>query len=625
MTKRCFAASLVALLACAALSAHGQLVSLRKQLSYNQQLAKVRDAEHRIRSFVREQRKLSEAQLANVAIAQLCVEQARLFLDNTWMAWYHGEDYPARRLEELDRALARARANEPPPIVPGVNELAYFSPLDGSCQPYHLLVPDSYDGTKPTPVIFFLHGYDPAVSKIYPWVPGEYMLDALNKVGMIMAIPYGRKNTDFLGPGECDVLDVLAQVRRWVNVDEQRLYLMGVSAGGSGVWTMATHYPGLFAAILPMCGRTNYYLWKELTPQSLPTPERLRISTNNPIEMPENLRGTPVVIYHGEEDPAIKPDHSRQMAEKLKPLGNCTLHMVPGEGHRVWETVLADDPVPFKEILAFRRNPLPKRVTFKSFSPKYNRAHWVRVLRIVEFGKPFTVDAEIVAPGQVRVRCTNVAQLALDLPSLERGKQWQVEGLPEPPPPREQEKTPAVCGPVENAYCAPFAMVLPTHGTSDELDKDRELATYNVDHWFRFTDGMPRTFADSSMTDFLLKRYNIIAFGSPRTNSVIAKAAHGLPVAFLSNGFEFMGRTFVGENVGLVMVYPNPLAPNRLLCIHSGAIWGRGLELNHRLDAIADLVIFRAGKSSWEPDEILCSAYFDVAWRPDPKLTYFAP
>ena len=47
---------------------------------------------------------------------------------------------------------------------------------------------------------------------------------------------------------------ILDQVMAEFAVDEQRIYLTGLSMGGFGTWSMAMDYPNLFAAIALICG-----------------------------------------------------------------------------------------------------------------------------------------------------------------------------------------------------------------------------------------------------------------------------------------------------------------------------------------------------------------------------------
>ncbi len=44
------------------------------------------------------------------------------------------------------------------------------------------------------------------------------------------------------------VMNALAQMIEEFSADARRVYLIGVSMGGYGVWHFASHYPGKFAA-----------------------------------------------------------------------------------------------------------------------------------------------------------------------------------------------------------------------------------------------------------------------------------------------------------------------------------------------------------------------------------------
>ena len=53
-------------------------------------------------------------------------------------------------------------------------------------------------------------------------------------------------------------------------------------------------------------------------------------------------------------------------------------------------------------------------------------------------------------------------------------------------------------------------------------------------------------------------------------------------------------RRFVGEDLGLKMIYPNPLNPERYVVINAGVTW-KGVEFVHRLGRqLPDYVVFRA-------------------------------
>jgi dienelactone hydrolase len=53
------------------------------------------------------------------------------------------------------------------------------------------------------------------------------------------------------------IMDVLNHVKKELRIDDKRIYLTGLSLGGFGVWKTAGEYPGVFAAIAPICAGGN--------------------------------------------------------------------------------------------------------------------------------------------------------------------------------------------------------------------------------------------------------------------------------------------------------------------------------------------------------------------------------
>ena len=53
---------------------------------------------------------------------------------------------------------------------------------------------------------------------------------------------------------ELDLVNILNSVKRAYQVNQQKVYLTGLSYGGAGTWHMASKYPEKFAAIVPVVG-----------------------------------------------------------------------------------------------------------------------------------------------------------------------------------------------------------------------------------------------------------------------------------------------------------------------------------------------------------------------------------
>ena len=95
-------------------------------------------------------------------------------------------------------------------------------------------------------------------------------------------------------------------------VDQSRVYLTGLSMGGYGAWYLASAYPELFAALVPIAGG------------------------GDPNEAC-NLKGIPTWAFHGAQDTVVPPSASQEMVEALKQCGgDVRLTLYPDLGHNSW-------------------------------------------------------------------------------------------------------------------------------------------------------------------------------------------------------------------------------------------------------------------------------------------------
>lgn len=130
---------------------------------------------------------------------------------------------------------------------------AYISPIDGTVQTYSVSVPKNYDPQTKWPLIVSLHGHG--------WYGKFQGHPAPQYSGVICLSPQGRGSTDYKEIGEDDVMSAIEEVKRDFNIDEDRVYLTGTSMGGTGSFSIATHYADQFAAIMPICGNADNEAW----------------------------------------------------------------------------------------------------------------------------------------------------------------------------------------------------------------------------------------------------------------------------------------------------------------------------------------------------------------------------
>ncbi|MFO7610988.1 MAG: dienelactone hydrolase family protein [Clostridia bacterium] len=188
---------------------------------------------------------------------------------------------------------------------------------------YLLYIPDEYKVEEKHPLMLFLHG------------AGERGADttAVKKHGPPKLIEAGRDFPFIIVSPQCPadswwsselhrLHGLLENLKRRYNIDEDRIYLTGLSMGGYGTWDMAMEYPGMFAALVPICGGSrNKAGFKKIA-------------------------HIPAWVFHGEEDRVVPFELSREAVEILTRLGaDVKLTAYPGVGHDSYTRVYDDSGI----------------------------------------------------------------------------------------------------------------------------------------------------------------------------------------------------------------------------------------------------------------------------------------
>lgn len=159
--------------------------------------------------------------------------------------------------------LVAACASEPAQVVPVEQHLqAQYEDDAGNSLRYLVWLPDGYgdDREKRYPMIVFLHGsgsptYDSQFVLSFG-LPSVLMLgEQPEGFDFVVISPQADPGTTWLTPGNLETVDLIIQeALDTYLVDEDRVYLTGLSMGGYASWHMATRYPDRFAAMSSMSG-----------------------------------------------------------------------------------------------------------------------------------------------------------------------------------------------------------------------------------------------------------------------------------------------------------------------------------------------------------------------------------
>ena len=523
---------------------------------------------------------------------------------------------------------------------PAYYEYGMDADTDGSPQPFLVEVPPEYDPTQQWPLLLYLHGYHGRVDMIRKWDTRALAALAKEK-GYVVVAPHGRSETDFLGVGEADVLQALREVKRYYSIDPERIYLIGGSMGGYGGLNLALHYPHMWAAVVANVASSDMLLFGGLPREELLSFRRWHYLRNNPLDLAGNAPSLPISGRHGGSDTWVPPEHSVRFADRRRSLGGSyEYEIVPGSRHEVCEQ--------FAPGLAFlagkRRRHWPKLVRHKTYSLRYDQSYWVRILGLGTWGEAAEIEARVEG-NVVTVKTDNVSAYELTLGlalvdadrpvrvlsdgavafegSIPDGGRLRVGALASDAPLR---KTRVLCGAFDDVLNHPFLVVTGTVAESGEgrrrLDEDAE--------WFRarweaYTDGWPRMKKDADVTEADIETYGLLLLGRPSENALTARVAGGLPVVFPEGAFEVNGHRYEGPDLGLALIYPNPLNPERYVAVLAGARYGLHLPENHPFSQLPDLLVFRAdpvetaaegaSRVFGKPNQHLCAAFFDSQWQ----------
>ena len=191
---------------------------------------------------------------------------------------------------------------------------AFESPVDGSLQPYSLMLPARFDPGEAYDLVFALHGS--GVDELDTLRDAQSDYDARN---CIVAAPRGRDLSGFwVGDTETDNVHLLGLLGEMFNID--KTLLAGFSMGGYGCWRLSLLYPELFDAVVVGSG--------------IPYNPRVNIPEYDMRERTGAGKDLPFLVIHGTEDQSIDVGLADEFVERLQGEGyDVTYIRVEGGGH----------------------------------------------------------------------------------------------------------------------------------------------------------------------------------------------------------------------------------------------------------------------------------------------------
>lgn len=206
---------------------------------------------------------------------------------------------------------------------------------------YTVSVPPTWHQKQTWPIIVFLHGL--RVGHGGKRHDGHGFGKALRKrtppVPVVIVFPQCPLPHLWHEPAmQTMVMQVLQQTMQEFHGDARRVYLIGHSLGGIGVWAIAQTHPSVFAALVPIA--SSVHLPNELPCGLQPCDP----ATENPYsEVAQKIGRTPVWMFHGAKDRFVPVAEARELFNTLRLQGTNVRYTEYSElGHRCWKRAYAE-------------------------------------------------------------------------------------------------------------------------------------------------------------------------------------------------------------------------------------------------------------------------------------------
>jgi hypothetical protein len=363
-----------------------------------------------------------------------------------------------------------------------------------------------------------------------------------------------------------------------------------------------------------------------------------------------NLFNLPTVAYSGEKD--RQKQAADVMAEAMKKEGLTLAHIIgPNTEHRYHPAAKAEVNRRIDAIAGRGRDQVPRRVLFTTYTLRYNRSFWVRVDGLEAHWERADVDARLglnriyvdtrnvsaftleFEPGAYPMRELATTEVTVDQQLLKgppmlsdrswvahfrNDGKWQVVDKVDD---GTLAKRHGLQGPIDDAFMDSFLIVRPT-GTplNDKAGKwaDAEMKRA-IDHWRKQFRGEARVKDDKDVTDADIAAHNLVLWGDPGSNKMLARVLGKLPLKWDAKAVRLGKEEFDAADHVPVMIYPNPLNPKRYVVLNSGFTFRDYDYLNNarQIPKLPDWAVIdlRTPPGPRWPGKVVAAGFFDEKWQ----------
>jgi hypothetical protein len=299
------------------------------------------------------------------------------------------------------------------------------------------------------------------------------------------------------------------------------------------------------------------------------------------------------------------------------------------------------------------RERVPTHVQFVTYTLKYNQMAWATIDELAQHWEAARLNARLdLERSNIVITTRNIRGLTIDLPagqspfeltkpvsvvidgvtiagprpgsdrswqmSLHRvGEAWRVGVRPE----EGLRKAHDLQGPIDDAFMDSFLFVHPTGKSWHEppaVWSDGEM-TRAVEQWRRHFRGDVRVKEDRQIAPTDISQHNLVLWGDPASNQVLAQIADKLPIRWERDAIVVGGKSYPSDRHALIAIFPNPLNPKRYVVLNSGFTFREYTHLNNarQIPVLPDWAVVdlsTAPGTIW-PGKIVDAGFFDEQWQ----------
>jgi dienelactone hydrolase len=259
---------------------------------------------------------------------------------------------------------------------------------------YTINLPQNYTPMKKYPLLVYFNNAPGIPDTLYYVKKGNFT------EAIILNINGNYNYNDYIE--DIWTLDIVRRTAENLNIDMERIYIMGYCAGVLSCFNTALKLPGLAAGLVLVSG----------VPEGLSRMDYLK-----------NIQTTSIYNLCNIDDFFVPEQANLEMLKELKKLKN---YVYCNFSHNDFNEI-ANSRELLKSLIQEKKDRYPKKISFTVYEPMYNRYNWIVVDYIEDLNSKAFINADILSDSLIDIYSENIAELRMYIDKQRMGLSSDVE------------------------------------------------------------------------------------------------------------------------------------------------------------------------------------------------------